>query len=108
MPEWKALRRAGPSRTTIVRVAALVGAIALISVLRYGTGPPLNLLHELTLRLYYVPILVGAYWFGPIGGLAIACVSSILYVRHLRYGAPAYDASRYAEVMVFYVIGLSV
>jgi two-component system sensor histidine kinase HydH len=90
-----------------VRVAVLAASIAAISFLRYTTGPQ-TFLHELSLRLYYVPILIGAYWYGAAGGLLIASVSSVAYVHRILDVGPAFDASRYSEVVVFYVIGLSV
>ena len=91
-----------------VRVTALAASIAAIAFLRYTTGPPETFLHELSLRLYFVPILAAAYWYGPIGGLAVAAVSSVAFVHRILQVAPAFDASRYAEVAVFHLIGLSV
>lgn len=96
------------SRATLVRAAGLAGSIAAISFVRYATPPSPNILHELSLRLYYVPILVSAYWWGPVGGLFVAFVSSVVYVHHMVQVAPAFDANRYAEVVVFYAIGTSV
>jgi two-component system, NtrC family, sensor histidine kinase HydH len=90
-----------------VRAAVLAASIAAISFLRYATGPQ-TFLHELSLRLYYVPILIGAYWYGAVGGLLIASVSSVAYVHRILDAGPVFDASRYSEVVVFYVIGLSV
>jgi signal transduction histidine kinase len=92
----------------VVRVAGLAASIVAIGFLRYTTGPSQSFLHELSLRLYYVPILLGAYWYGAVGGLFIALVSSLAYVHRMLEVAPTFDASRYAEVVVFYLIGLSV
>jgi len=89
-----------------LRVAALAGAIAAISLLRYVTEP--SFLHELSLRLYYLPILMGAYWYGAPGGLVVAVVSSVAYVHHIADAAAPFDANRYAEVVVFYLIAVSV
>ena len=60
------------------------------------------------MRLYYIPILVGAYWYGAFGGLLIAVACSMAYVPHLREQSPAFEAGRYAEIVVFHVIGLTV
>jgi two-component system sensor histidine kinase HydH len=100
--------RAVVPKAAAVRVVGLAVSIAAISYLRYTTGPSQSLLHELSLRLYYVPILIGAYWYGALGGLLIALVSSVAYVHRMLEAAPAFDTSRYAEVVVFYVIGLTV
>jgi two-component system, NtrC family, sensor histidine kinase HydH len=96
------------SRVVVVRMAALVASIPAIAFLRYTTGSSQSLLHELSLRLYYAPILAGAYWYGATGGLFVALASSVAYVHHMLGVTTTFDASRYAEVVVFSVIGASV
>jgi signal transduction histidine kinase len=65
-------------------------------------------LHELSLRLYYVPILISAYWYGVAGGLVVAFISSVAYVNRVFGVASTLDPARLAEVVVFHLIGLSV
>jgi two-component system, NtrC family, sensor histidine kinase HydH len=96
------------SKAFALRVIGLALSIAGISVLRYVTAPSPSFLHELSLRLYYLPILVCAYWYGAAGGLLIASVSSVAYIHRVLDVTPTFDPSRYAEVVVFYLIGLSV
>jgi two-component system sensor histidine kinase HydH len=93
---------------SLSRAAGLIGAIVAISALRYATGGSTSIWHELSLRLYYLPILVSAYWYGAPGGLIVALVSSAVYVQHIFQPTSTFDASRYAEVVVFHVIGLCV
>ena len=90
------------------RAAGLAASIVAISVLRYATGPSAGVLHELSLRLYYIPILISAYWYGVVGGLIVAAISSIAYVNRVSEIIPTFDPARFAEVLVFYLIGLSV
>src|SRR5580700_5767115 len=61
-------------RTAGMRVAGLAASLAGIALLRYTTGPTPSFLHELSLRLYYGPILMAAYWYGAVGGLVVASV----------------------------------
>ena len=96
------------STATLLRAGGLLVSIATISLLRYATGSSQSLAHELSLRLYYVPILVSAYWYGVVGGLAIAFVSSIAYVHHMLPVTPTFDTGRYAEVVVFHGIAVCV
>ena len=95
-------------RVTSWRVAGLAASIAVVSILRYSTGPASNLPHELSLRLYYIPILVSAYWYGVTGGLIVAAVSSIAYVNRVFGVAPTLDPARLAEVVVFHLFGVAV
>ena len=92
----------------LLRAGGLLVSIATISLLRYATGSSQSLAHELSLRLYYVPILVSAYWYGVVGGLAIAFVSSIAYVHHMLPVTLTFDTGRYAEVVVFHAIAVCV
>ena len=97
------------SRPTLLHVGGLSASIAAISVLRYYTnGPVPNLLHELSLNLYYIPILVGAYWYGVPGGLITALISSIVYVNRATAIASTYDPARVAEVAAFHLVAIVV
>lgn len=92
----------------ITRVGGLLLAIVAISLLHAATHQSDVIWHGLLLRLYYLPILVAAYWYGAFGGLLVAVASSMAYVPHLREQSPAFEAGRYAEIVVFHLIGLTV
>jgi signal transduction histidine kinase len=88
------------------RVALLGALMITIAILRRVTGP--GIWHELSLRVFYLPILLSAYWYGVGGGLVVALISAASYVNRVTPGGPAFDAGRYAEVVVFHVVGLTV
>ena len=98
------LRRAVASDAS--RITGLAIAILAISILGYETKGSDAV--ALLLRLYYVPILIGAYWYGPFGGVLVALACSLGYTPHLREPPSAYEAGRYAEIVVFHLIGLTV
>jgi two-component system, NtrC family, sensor histidine kinase HydH len=102
----------GPSRRLDRwRGAGLLLLVASISALHYTTSPTHVVWHEVFQRLYYVPIVLGAYWFGVSGGVLVAMAASVAYVPHIRtaWGAGVQQqASRYAELVVFNVVGLIV
>jgi two-component system, NtrC family, sensor histidine kinase HydH len=100
------LRRALASDVT--RISGVLLAIAAISLVHSTTNESEVIWHGLLLRLYYLPILVAAYWYGAFGGLLVALASSMAYVPHLREQSPAFEAGRYAEIVVFHLIGLTV
>src|SRR5438552_11015959 len=100
------LRRALASDVT--RISGVLLAIVAISLLHATTNQSEVIWHGLLLRLYYIPILVAAYWYGAFGGLLVAVVSSMAYVPHLREQSAAFEADRYAEIVVFHLIGLTV
>jgi two-component system, NtrC family, sensor histidine kinase HydH len=93
------------------RIAVLVVAIGIISILHYATDPSEAMLHVLYQRLYYVPIIFGAYWFGIRGGLLTAFVTSLAYVPHIHIAWAEnvpYTTSQYAEIVVFHGAGFLV
>jgi len=90
------------------RVGGLLAVLVAISLLHSATNLSEVVWHGLLLRLYYIPILIGAYWYGAFGGVLVAVASSMAYVPHLREQGSAAEAGRYAEIVVFHVIGLTV
>ena len=95
----------------LVRSIALMFALGVISVLHYATSPEHAWLHVAYQRLYYAPIVLGAYWFGVRGGLLTAIAAAVAYVPHIRHtwgdNVP-YAASQYAELVIFQLAGLMV
>jgi len=85
--------------------------IAGISVLHYLTDPRYGLLHGIYQRLYYAPVILGASWYGVSGGLLAAGAAALAYIPHIHLawsGNPAYSASQYAEIVMFFLAGLFV
>ena len=95
----------------LARGTFLAVAIAIISGLHYLTDPQHAVWHLVYQRLYYLPVIVGAYWYGVWGGLLTALVTSVAYVPHIHMawsGNLAYSMSQYAEIVMFHVAGLLV
>lgn len=98
-------------RATLVRGFSLILSIAIISGLHYVTDPSHVVLHTVYQHLYYAPVIVAAYWYGVLGGLATAVLTTAVYVPHILgmwAGNLSSMADQYAEIVVFYLIGLTV
>jgi len=97
--------------TPLIRPLALVLAVVLISTLHYATSPSQLVSHEVYQRLYYVPVIMGAYWYGVPGGLGTAFAASLVYLPHIRWtwsSDMGYAANQYAEIVVLHLIGVTV
>jgi two-component system, NtrC family, sensor histidine kinase HydH len=103
------------SRTTekvkrSVVALVLVSSVILITLIHYQTSAGGNfLLHEISQRLYYVPIVYAAYRFGVRGSVTISLLSSAVYLLHIsEHGNDPKAAilNQYAEVMMFLVVGV--
>jgi two-component system sensor histidine kinase HydH len=83
--------------------------VVLVSVLHFGTSTDYRYLHEIYQRVYYIPILLAAFWFGPAVGLLTALTVSVIYVFHIRWDwhhAPTYTFNQYAEICLYHVVAL--
>ncbi len=96
------------NKSTIFRLTLISTFIIGITLLHYFTPLRLPMLHDIFQRLYYIPIILAAFWFGFGGGLASAIVVSILYVPHVMYqwgGHPAMDLEKYLEIVLYNIVG---
>ena len=88
---------------TIGRPAAIVA-----TALHYLTSPSLILWHKLFQRLYYLPIIYAAIYFGWRGGLVASTCSALCYIPHILqawHHMPDYAMNQYAEIIVFFLVG---
>lgn len=97
-----------PRHQELPRLALLLAAIAGISLLHYLTPLHLHYLHDIFQRLYYLPIILSAFWFGLRGGLGCSLIVSIVYAPHLLFqwgGHPALELEKYLEVLLYNIVG---
>ena len=91
-------------------VLIIVAMLVAITVLHQFTNrhPAYAGLHEIYLRLYYVPILYAAFVFGMRGGLATAIASAVLYGAYNFSGAFPFlglPLDNLLEIGLFFVMG---
>ncbi len=93
---------------TLTRILVVVVGIAAAAALHYLTSPSLILWHNVFQRLYYLPIIYAAIYFGWRGGLVASTVSAVSYIPHILmtwHHMPDYAANQYAEIIVFFLVG---
>jgi len=91
-----------------LRILLLLPVIAGISLAHYITPLHLYYLHDVFQRLYYLPIILAALWFGLRGGLACSLVVSIFYAPHILFqwgGALTVEMEKYLEILLYNVVG---
>ena len=95
-------------RQVLTRIAVIAGGIAVATALHYFTSPSLILWHNLFQRLYYLPIIYAAIYFGWRGGLTASACSALCYIPHILmawHHMPEYAMNQYAEIIVFFLVG---
>lgn len=93
---------------TPIRLFVILAAIVGISLLHYLTPLSKPVLHDIYQRLYYLPIILAAFWFGLRGGIGTAMIVSILYAPHIIFqwgGHPAMEMEKYLEILLYNLVG---
>ena len=99
------------SSRRFARYAIILSLAALTSIAHYFTDPSHFLFHNIYQRMYYVPILLAAAWFGVRGGAAVAVLCAGLYVPHILIHwahSELYKANQLIELPMFLAIALIV
>ncbi|MDD5287122.1 MAG: ATP-binding protein [Desulfuromonadaceae bacterium] len=94
--------------SNIIRIPALVLFIIAISLLHYLTPLHLHYLHDIFQRLYYLPIILAAIWFGLRGGLACSLAVSFVYAPHILFqwgGHLTLELEKYLEIVLYNIVG---
>ncbi|MBZ5497316.1 MAG: sensor histidine kinase [Acidobacteriia bacterium] len=92
-----------------LKQAVLLFLILLISVFHFATPTEYIYLHEIYQRFYYIPIILAAFWYGPLWGFLASALTSVLYGIHIHRDwiyLPTYSFNQYAEIFLYNVIGL--
>ena len=96
------------SRKTFLRLSVIVAAICVITLLHYRTAPNAGISHVILRELYFLPIILGGFWFGLRGGLSIALIISLLYGPLVLMGSDrisAHDFGNIMEIILFNLMG---
>jgi len=92
----------------ISQTLILTGCIVGITLLHYLTPLHLHYLHDIFQRLYYLPIILAAFWFGLRGGLCCSLIVSIVYAPHILFqwgGHLTMEMEKYMEIIIYNTVG---
>jgi signal transduction histidine kinase len=95
-------------RQSVARIFVVAAGIAGATALHYLTPASLILWHNVFQRLYYLPIISAAIYFGWRGGLVASTGSALCYIPHILHAwhhLPEYAANQYGEIIVFFLVG---
>ncbi|GEM_PF-113611 len=88
-----------------IRFLCVAAAVAAITALHYGTSLHQAHLHEVFRRLYYIPIILSAFWFGLRGGIGAAIAVSLLYLPHVMFQWGGDYLLNFMEIALYNVVG---
>ncbi len=79
------------------------------TLLHYFTPIMLEEFHGIFRRLYYIPIILGSFWFGFRGGVVVSVVSALLYAPHLFLQwreSGLVRVEQYLEIVMYVAVGI--
>lgn len=94
--------------SNIIQIPLLALSIIAISLLHYFTPLHLHYLHDIFQRLYYLPIILAAIWFGLRGGLVCSLAVSLVYAPHILFqwgGHLTMEMEKYLEIVMYNIVG---
>jgi len=95
-------------KQSFTRIGLLGLSILGISLMHYLTPLHLHYLHDIFQRVYYLPIILSALWFGFRGGLTCSLVVSIAYAPHILFqwgGHLTVEMEKYLEIVLYNIVG---
>jgi len=96
-----------PART-FLKIGLICLAVGSITIFHYQTSPEAGIRHIIFRELYFLPIILGGFWFGMRGGLSTALAISILYGPLVLMGPDRFSAhyiGNIMEIILFNLIG---
>jgi two-component system sensor histidine kinase HydH len=91
-----------------LRICIILVFITSISLFHYLAPLHLHYLHDIFQRIYYLPIILSALWFGLRGGLACSLLVSIAYAPHILFQWGEHMAigmEKYLEIVLYNIVG---
>ena len=85
----------------------VLATVILASILFYLSPLRLSLAQELSTRFFYVPILLGAIWFGLRGGLQTSVLVTLICIPHALRTFGRDPLLFYDEVLEFFLFNLT-
>ena len=91
-----------------IKIVLIAVLIVIISVLHYGAIKGDLGLHILHRELFFIPILLGSFWFGLKFGLSTAVAISFIYAPHVFLYKDAHSSllTVGSQILVFILVGV--
>jgi two-component system sensor histidine kinase HydH len=88
------------------KVRTIAASMAVTSLLYYVTSFRMYPLQEFFTRLYYIPIILGAVWFGLRGGILVSLAITLICIPHVIMASNVDQALFYDELLEVFLFNL--
>ena len=91
------------------KIFLIIGLVTVTTILHFATNQSQFYYHIVLREIYFLPIMLGAFWYGVRGGLftslGISSVYIPLVVMHWQGFSPE-DLDKFLEIILFNVVGI--
>lgn len=95
------------SRLSLILISLC--SLTVVTIAHYSTNIEAEALHHTYRRLYYIPVVLGAFAYGLRGGIAISILASLAYIPHAffmhHHQDPAPMSDKVFEMILYILVG---
>jgi len=91
------------------KLLIIVFMLSFITALHYLTPISDKQFHDMFRRFYYIPIILGSFWFGIKGGISIPILAGFLFAPHVIFQwreFPTHEIDQYLEILIYLTVGI--
>lgn len=96
------------SLKSFLKIGAITASVIIITLFHYQTAPEAGIKHVVYRELYFLPIILGGFWYGLRGGLLTALTISIFYSPMVLSEADTFSTHNFGnimEILLFNLVG---
>ncbi|NOY78026.1 MAG: sensor histidine kinase [Calditrichaeota bacterium] len=93
----------------LVKIVFIAILILIVTLLHYSTKTSMPHWHEVYKTLYFIPIILAAFWYDLAGALTTSLIISLVYLPHVIFqwgGSFSFNSSRILMILLYNIIAL--
>lgn len=95
------------SSKQLIKIAMIAGLALSITALHFGTAQKFERMHIFYRELYFLPLILSAFWFGLRGALVVSLAITAVYLPYTLYHWNAFspdDLDKLLEIGLFNIV----
>jgi len=96
-------------KESVRRIFTILFLLVAVTAIHYTTPLAFTQYHYVFARMYYIPIILGSFWYGLKGGFIVSFCSAVLYGPHIFFQwrtAGMGTLNEYLEIAIYIAVGI--
>lgn len=95
------------STKNVIKKLLIISLLLLITIMHFSVSGEARALHVLHRELYFIPILLAAFWFGLYPGLVVSLISGFFYASYILTFPQQHTgmATAIPQALIFVLVG---